>query len=228
MANSAATFVAGLNETFAQQRSSENAVHMKAYLRDQFEFYGIKSPQRRDILRAYLAEHGVPDLARSKAIVTLCWQDPHREMQHTAMELLQRRVKELTLNDLPLLEHMVTHKSWWDTADFISYKLIGRLLASHADQQTAIARRHADSDNLWLMRVSLIFQLLRKEQTDTDLLAESIRKHQAHPDFFIRKAIGWALRDYSRTDPAWVKEFVAQTELSPLSKREALKHITTS
>jgi len=225
MSSSAIEFVSGLRKQFVQRRCSENAGHMKAYLRDQFEFYGIKSPERRNCVREHLSERELPELAQLKSVVRLMWGESYREMQHTGMELLHCRAKELTLDELPLLEHMVDNKSWWDTVDFIAYKLIGRLLSQKIDQQAEIARRYANSDKLWLIRVSIIFQLLRKQQTDTRLLAESIRQHRTHSDFFIRKAIGWALRDYARTDPAWVREFVAQTPLSPLSKREALKHI---
>lgn len=177
-------------------------------------------------MRSYMAEHELPRLPVLKEVVKLMWREPRREMQHSAMELLHQRETELTLKDLPLLQHMITTKSWWDTVDFIAYKLVGRLLARHPESEPPTARRFSNSGNLWQIRVSIIFQLLRKKQTNRPLLVEMIENHRTHPDFFIRKAIGWALRDYAKTDPDWVIRFVADTELSPLSKREALRNLS--
>jgi 3-methyladenine DNA glycosylase AlkD len=225
MGQSAKQFLSGLRKRFAAEAAPENAKAMKAYLRNQFEFFGLKAPAIRTIVSQHLTANGLPEIDTLKKVVALLWREPERELQHAALELLYRRRKELTLADLPLLEELVTTRSWWDTVDFISYKLIGQLLARHPNRQTAIARRLSSSGHLWLIRVSLIFQLLRKEQTDAKLLAELIEKHANHPDFFIRKAIGWALRDYAKTNPIWVHNFVGHTNLSPLSVREALKNL---
>lgn len=225
MSQSAKQFVAELRTRFERSASGENAAAMKAYMRGQFDFFGIKSTERRDLLREQVSENGLPEIAQLRTVVSLLWREPNREMQHSAMELLHRRVKELSLEDLPLLEAMITTKSWWDTVDFISYKLVGQILIRHPRKQSAIARRMANSGHLWLIRVSIIFQLLRREGTARTLLATMIRKQAEYPDFFIRKAIGWALRDYAKTDPDWVRRFVKKTALSPLSKREALKNL---
>lgn len=198
---------------------------MKDYLRNQFEFLGVRTPQRRQLLRSFLVDHPLPPLPVLRKVVRLLWEQDHRELQHNGMELLHLRGKELTLDDLPLLEHIITTKSWWDTVDFVAYRLVGGLLARHPDEEGIIARRFSDSGNLWLIRTSILFQLLRKGQTNLALLAEMIDAHRSHPDFFIRKAIGWALRDYAKTDPDWVKQFVSDSELSPLSQREALKNL---
>jgi len=198
---------------------------MRAYLRNQFEFFGIQTPRRRQLLRSFLAEHPLPPLPALLQVVEVMWREPQREMQQSAMELLQQRAQELTLDDLPLLERMITTKSWWDTVDFIAYKLVGQLLARHQENEPTIARRFSASGNLWLIRVSILFQLLRKDRTNRDLLTEMIDAHRSHPDFFIRKAIGWALRDYAKTNPAWVIDFVNNRDLSPLSQREALKNL---
>lgn len=223
--SSAEAIVTALRDEFGRHANAENAMHMRSYLRDQFEFFGIKSPRRRELLRTVLKRAGLPPVAELNPLVRLLWQQPQREMQHSAMELLQRRDRELTLEDLPLLEHMITTNSWWDTVDFIAYKLVGRLLARHPEVETTIARRFSNSENLWLNRVSIIFQLLRKSKTNQELLAEMIDNHRSHSDFFIRKAIGWALRDYAKTDPEWVIGFVGKRELSTLSRGEALKNL---
>ena len=226
MAKSAKEFIAGLRHKFCTHACPENARHMKDYTRGQFEYYGIKSPARRQLVQEHVADVGLPEAKVLKEVVDQLWGEPNREMQYAAMELLFEREKELTLADIPALERMVTTKSWWDTVDFISYKLVGRLLARHPDQEAAVARRMSASGNLWLVRVSLLFQLLRKRRTDEELLAELILRQADHKDFFIRKAVGWALRDYARTAPAWVRSFVKEnSNLSPLSVREALKNL---
>lgn len=222
---SAKRWVAELSARYRDRASPENAAPMKAYLRNQFEFFGIKTPQRRDLIRGFVKEYGVPELSALEVIVRRLWRLPQRELQHTAMELLQRRGKELTLDHLPLLEMMITEKSWWDTVDFISYKLVGNLLSRHPKKERSIARRFSRSGHLWLIRVSIIFQLLRKEDTDVELLEEMIRRQTDHGDFFVRKAIGWALRDYAYTDPDWVRALVKKLPLSNLSVREALKNL---
>ena len=177
------------------------------------------------MIRAFVSEHGLPELPKLEQVVRRLWKEPQREMQHAAMELLHRRVEELDLDHLPLLETMVTSRSWWDTVDYVSYKLVGALLARHPQQERTIARRYSKHENLWLNRVSIIFQLLRKKKTDHELLKEVVRRHAGHEDFFIRKAIGWALRDYAYTDSDWVKRVVEEMPLSGLSRREALKNL---
>ena len=224
----AEAIVSALRDEFARNADAEDAAYMKSYMRDQFDFFGIKSPLRRQLLRSFLTKHDLPPLAKLKPLVQRLWQQPEREMQHSAMELLQRRAKELAAGDLPLLENMITNKSWWDTVDFIAYKLVGQLLARHPEDEPTVARRYSASGNLWLIRVSILFQLLRKERTNRELLAEMIGAHRSHPDFFIRKAIGWALRDYAKANPEWVIQFVRDTKLSPLSQREAMKNLRTT
>ena len=226
MATSAKEFIAGLRHKFCTHACPENARHMKDYMRGQFDYYGIKTPSRRQLVREHVADVGLPEAKILKQVVDQLWREPNREMQYAAMELLFERERELTMADLPALERMVTSKSWWDTVDFISYKVVGRLLARHPDQEAAVARRMSGSGDLWLVRVSVLFQLQRRRRTDEELLAELILRHADHKDFFICKAIGWALRDYARTAPAWVRSFVKQnSNLSPLSVREALKNL---
>lgn len=225
MQTTAHSFASALHEELAGHANAADANHMRDYLRGQFEFLGIRAPQRRQLLRSFLNRRNLPSLPALREVVELLWRESHREMQHCAMELLHRRERELVLEDLPLLERMITRRSWWDTVDFIAYKLVGRLLARHPEDEPLIVRRFSSSGNLWLIRVSIICQLLRGDQTNRDLLTEVIDAHRTHQDFFIRKAIGWALRDYAKTDPEWVIGFVDNSELSPLSRREALKNI---
>jgi len=225
MSSLAGQFVDDLHGTFAARGCPANAIRMKAYFRGQFEFFGIRSPERRRLIHEH---HGDADhfaFDQIKRCVTLLWREPEREMQHTAMELLHHHQRSLTLDDLPLVREMITSRPWWDTVDFIACKILGALLARHPEREAAIAREMSRGDHLWLIRSSVIFQLGRRKRTDERLLSEMILRQADHPDFFIRKAIGWALRDYAKTAPDWVASFVKGNRLSPLSVREALRNI---
>lgn len=200
---------------------------MAAYMKHKFVFLGIKSDARRKLFSQFLRAHPeiVSDKAQLQAFVVDCWQQDKREIHYCAVDLLARKVKLLQPEDCALIETMVTAHSWWDTVDGIASNIIGPWLANHPDLVESTVQRWLDGDNLWLQRCCLLFQLKYKEKTDTDLLERIIKRLSTQPDFFIRKAIGWILRQYARTNPAFVKSFVGRQKLSPLSEREALKHL---
>ena len=129
-----------------------------------------------------------------------------------------------SLELLPLYEHMAVTGAWWDHVDEVAHR-IADLHDAHPDEAAAIVRRWSTSDDLWMRRLSILSQLGRKDRVDRELLADVIEPNLADTEFFIRKAIGWALREVARVDPAWVQDFVDRHELSPLSRREALKHL---
>ncbi len=147
-------------------------------------------------------------------------------MHYTACDLLRKHAKKLGPQDLPLVEELITTKSWWDTVDLLAVHVAGAILKSHPKEIPGWNKRWITSDNMWLNRTALIHQLAWKEGTNKTLLFANIERHAAHKDFFIRKAIGWALRTLAETDPAAVKDFVRSHKLSPLSEREALRKIT--
>lgn len=126
-----------------------------------------------------------------------------------------------------MMEFCLTHKSWWDSVDHIASEWLGSYFKQFPEKIAAVTGKWNRSDNIWLQRSSIMFQKSYKKDTDTVLLASYILHCKDSDEFFIRKAIGWALREYSKTDPGWVKKFVQQQALSPLSKREALKRIHT-
>lgn len=205
------------------------AVKMKAYMRDQFEFLGIRKPELKTLLKAWMQERGLPTADELVSVIHELWDLPEREYQYVALEILQRQARQFRLEDIELLEYLVVNKSWWDTVDEVAGGLIGRYFLKYPEQIAPYTERWIQSENLWLKRSALIFQLKYRDQTNWELLTTYILQCAEHRDFFIRKAIGWALRQYARTNPDAVVQFVRDHEdlLSPLSVREALKHAAT-
>ena len=132
-------------------------------------------------------------------------------------------VKQFEKVDMPLFEYMITTKSWWDTVDFIAYKICGAYFKKFPEDIPKYVDKWLDSGNMWLQRTAILFQLKYKEELDTEVLHYCISRLTGSKEFFINKAIGWILREYSRTNPVWVKNYVATHELAPLSAREAIR-----
>jgi 3-methyladenine DNA glycosylase AlkD len=212
-----------LSDVFTSHRNQTLADGMEKYMRNLFPFYGIKKPERAafsaPVLKILLAENTDP--AR---VATWCWEQPEREWQYFGQEYLAKASKHWNEKTPDLIEKLVTTKSWWDTVDFISVHCAGKFFMRYPDQQKMWIEKWRYSDNFWLVRVAILFQLQYKEKTDMNLLFAICKEHAWQKEFFIRKAIGWALRQYARTNSDAVKDFVRNTDLSPLSKREALKH----
>lgn len=198
---------------------------MQAYMKDIAPFFGVKAVQRRELFKAHVAEHGAPDMQELPALVRSAFAAPERELHHTAVDLLMKRARMLTPEHLPLVEELITTKSWWDTVDPLAIHVVGVVLKRHPKEISAWNRRWVRSKDRWLNRTAILFQNRWKEDTDRDLLFANIAFHAGHKDFFIRKAIGWALRDLGATDPGAVKAFVRAHPLAPLSVREALRKL---
>jgi 3-methyladenine DNA glycosylase AlkD len=212
-----------LIDSMAAAADAENAAQMAAYLRDQFPFYGIKSPQRREILRAFLKEYGLPAVADLPQVTRDLWDLPQREQQYNALDILIRLQKKLEPDFLPTLQWLITTKSWWDSVDGLATNVAGTLFMNYPETAKTAVQQWRSVENIWLRRTTLLHQLKYKQQTDVPLLFSLIEENLQDNQFFIQKAIGWALREYSKTDAAAVRDFVARTELSPLAHREALK-----
>lgn len=212
-----------LIQSLGNAANPEEAVFMKKYMRHQFDFYGIKSPERKRILKDFLERQGLPEAEQIEMIVKELWDLPQREAQYAGMELLKMQVKKANEKHFELLEYCLTHKSWWDTVDYLAGHVAGSLFKTFPEKINPQVSQWMDSGNSWLQRTCLLFQLAYKKQTDAPLLFSIILELHTSKEFFIQKAIGWALRQYSKTDPDAVSGFVNQTELAPLSKREGLK-----
>ena len=214
-----------LEELYIKHADPVKAIPMKKYMKDKFEYLGLSSIPRKEIYREFFKVNGMPEISEIDKLTMELWERPEREYQYFAMILLQKMEKKFNLGILPLYEYTITEKSWWDTVDFIAANLAGLLLKRNWDNIVEITGKWMASGNMWLQRTALLFQLKYKAGTDEKLLFSLIINLSEHKDFFIRKAIGWALREYSKTSPESVSEFVGRTSLSPLSEKEAMRII---
>ena len=202
---------------------------MQRYMKSAMPFRGVAKPGRQRLLRAALTAHPLPDAAALDAAARELWDGAQfREERYLALSLTghHRHVRWLDPSWLPLLRHWIVTGDWWDFTDEIASRRIGRLLRADPGALRPVLQAWSTDENRWLRRTAVICQLASGPTTDTALLTEAIEANLADPDFFLRKGIGWALRQHTRTDPAWVRAFVAaHPDLSPLSRREALRHL---
>ncbi|MCL2654406.1 MAG: DNA alkylation repair protein [Coriobacteriia bacterium] len=209
---------------FEAEADAEQAVAMSAYMRDQFPYLGIKTPCRRALAKDFLK-------AARKAVevdwgfIDACWARDEREFQYLALDYLHVMEKVLTPKDIPRIKRLATTKSWWDTVDSLD-TIVGNIALSYPEVNKTLLAWSVD-DNFWLRRLAIDHQLLRKERTDTELLSRILVNNLGQTEFFITKAIGWALRAYSKIDPEWVGAFIDahRDQMAPLSIREASKYL---
>jgi 3-methyladenine DNA glycosylase AlkD len=215
-----------LGEVYPRHRDRSRAPAMAAYMRDQFPFLGLPSPLRVSLDREVVAGLPAPAEADLVAVAAACWQLPEREYQYFAVGLLRRHVGRCSAGLLSHVEALLTAKSWWDTVDELARHVVGPLVLAHPQLRAAMDE-WVGADNVWLARTAILHQERWKERTDPDVLFAYCARRAGDREFFLRKAIGWALRSYARVDPEAVRAFVAahEAELSGLSRREALRHL---
>ena len=229
MSKPADNFVKKISTALNAHSDASRAAGMRAYMRDQFHFLGIPTPIRRKAVSVAIAELSENSPGDLIAAANLLWRKDHREFQYAAIDLLARYHRKLDLRSVDSILELVQKKSWWDTVDGLA-SVVGKVLLrlKQTDDQTQRTMDQAVMhENLWVRRVAMIHQLGWRKNTDTVRLHSYASQLAGEKDFFIRKAIGWAFRDYAKHDPAWVKSTVAglSSMLSPLSQREALKHL---
>jgi 3-methyladenine DNA glycosylase AlkD len=221
-------YLAALDDRFSRARDRERAPAMAAYMRDQFPFLGLPKPVRTPLERDVYATAGGASLSeRDLADLALtCWARDEREYQYAACDVLDRRVKVLGPGFLPTAEQLITTKSWWDTVDALAGHVVGSIVRADLSQRALMDRWLVDPD-IWLARTAILHQLSWKGDTDPGWLFDACLTRAGDTEFFIRKAIGWALRSYSYVDAAAVEAFVTAhaDELAGLSRREAMKAI---
>ena len=218
-------YINSLESEFQRNGNSVIAQEQKAYMRNQFDYYGIKAPERRVIQKLFLVKQNLPPKPDLATVVKVLWKKPQRDFQHFGQELTFKYVKQYRQSDIGLLEYMVTNKSWWDTVDFISVKLIGSYFRKYPKQRDHQIAAWMESENIWLQRSCLLFLLKYKQDLDKEFLSSVIKPLLGSKEFFINKAIGWVLREYSKTNSGWVIQYVDKTALESISKREALRLI---
>ncbi len=220
------TFIKNLETELCLNSNPEIAISMQNYMKNNFLFLGIKTDIRRAILKNNYHKHQDEVQNNFRSISWELFQKKEREFHQCAIDILVKEIKKkYVLEDIQLIEKLLTSNSWWDSVDTIAKYILGGYLNKFPNEILTIVERFSNSENLWLKRSAIIFQLSYKEKTNFDLLKSECEKHKDSKEFFIQKAIGWALRDYSRFNPDGVLEFVNSTKLKPLSKREALRNI---
>jgi 3-methyladenine DNA glycosylase AlkD len=216
-------YSAAIRGLFQAHADPSQAGAMSAYMRNQFPYLGIKSDKNGELQKQFFASHGLPALEELDIILRELWNLPEREFQYIAIGLLMKFEKKLPPEFISTMEYLITTKSWWDTVDTIAGHPLGVHFQRYPDVRDSALAVWRRSDNFWLRRSCILFQLGYKKDTDFELMKEIIRENLGSKEFFINKAIGWALRQHTRIDPDGVREFVAATPLHPLSAREALK-----
>jgi 3-methyladenine DNA glycosylase AlkD len=218
--------VTRLTEAFAAHADPELAAPMRAYMRHQFHFLGIRSPQQKLLARTALAGLPAPAEDDLRDVALALWELAEREYQLIACFLLRRHARVCSARFIDTARHLIVTRSWWDTVDTLAAHLVGPLVRRHPALVSTMDYWIRD-DDLWLVRTALLHQLTYKEDTDEARLFDYCVRQAGHPHFFVRKAIGWALRQYAYTAPGAVRAFVRAHEhrLAPLSVREALKNL---
>jgi len=205
-------------------RNEENAIPMTKYMRNHFPFLGIKTPERRLLFKKMTTEMELPLLGKMQKEVWALFQLEEREYHYIAIELLAKYKQQLTVNDLSFCNRLIETKSWWDSVDSIAPKIVGDIVLANRLEGEAVMVEWAKSSNMWTNRASILHQLKYKDKTNEELLFATIERHAGSKEFFLQKSIGWVLREYAKTRPQVIQEFVGSHTLAPLSKREALKH----
>jgi 3-methyladenine DNA glycosylase AlkD len=206
-----------------KNKNAEQAKKMSAYMQNKFVFLGIPKPKLKEIIRPYIKEGKKHEL--NWKFVNICWKKYYREAQYTAVEYLVSLIKSLTEQDLPNLKKLIVTKSWWDTADSID-ALVGSIILKYKNLEKEMLKWLKD-ENIWVRRVSIDFQLQYKEKTNQKLFEQILVNNFGTEEFFINKAIGWSLREYSKTNKKWVKDFINKykAQLHKLSIKEASKYL---
>lgn len=226
--------ISAIREALAAAADQERAAGQQAYMKSAMPFRGLTSPVLKATLRPILGDpaYSLPDRATWETTVRELWDEAtYREERYAALAVAGHRrfAAFRDVSTLPLWEHLARTGAWWDLVDDLAAHQVAPVLLADRSAATPVVRGWATSDDLWVRRTAILSQLPAKGDTDTALLAHCLDTNLPGStfggQFFIRKAIGWALREFAKTDPEWVRDYVATRELAPLSRREALKHL---
>lgn len=213
-----------IKQLFEQNRDEENAIKMSKYMRDMFKFYGLSTPIRKSFYRDLLKEEKERKII-DWDFLDKCYEDKYREFQYLVIDYLVTMQNYLTYDDVPKIYKYIKSKQWWDTIDGLD-RIVGNI-AFKDNRINDLMLEWSENEDFWVRRIAIDHQLCRKEKTNTELLEQIIVNNLNSEEFFINKAIGWSLRDYSKTNPKWVRNFVNKykDKMNKLSIKEASKYI---
>lgn len=212
-------------EWLRQHHNQENAEKMERYMQGLFSFIGLRSPERRNLTKNFIQLFHDMTMDECKPFILKLWELPEREFQNIALDILRKKQQQFDASHIDLIEYLIITKPWWDTVDTIASHLVGTLFLKHPELIESRGEKWLSSDHMWLQRTMILFQLKYKEKTDETLLFANIKRTVHMEQFFIQKAIGWSLREYSKSCPASVLHFIESQPLSNLAKREGLKYM---
>lgn len=219
-------FILALENAFAAKQNPENAFAMAKYMKNNFPFFGIKTDERRRISKEIRKENKQEITANAREIALALYSKKEREFHYCAIEILIKELKgSYKKEDIQLIEKLIITNSWWDSVDTIAKYILGEYLLEFPLETQNVTERFSNSENMWLNRSAILFQLGYKQKTNPAFLFSECIKQAHSKEFFIQKAIGWALREFAKTNPEAVKQFVRSNNLKPLSTKEALKNI---
>ena len=213
-----------IRTVFREKGRHETARGQMAYMKDHFPFFGLKMQEWMGLTKAHIEQYGLPTGTDLEEVIRRSYRDEYRELHYFALEITQRCLKNQPAEWINMLEYLIVNNSWWDSVDWIA-KLVGMHFQRFPELIEPVTSRWMASGNMWLQRGCLIFQLKFREKTDTVLLFKYLQMVAPSKEFFLQKGSGWALRQYSRTDPEAVRLFVESNKLAPLTRREALRLI---
>lgn len=217
--------ISELKVAFSNASDDARAEKMKAYMRGHFIFFGVMAGPRKEISKAFIKSWKKMDWSESWIILEELWNCDERELQYVAIDLLSS-LKKMPEDSIDRLEYLIQTKSWWDSVDGLASNSVGQYFKLFPDRRRSIIDRWLDSGNIWLMRSAIIHQLKYKRNVDWSLLRHCIESTTGTKEFFLNKAHGWALREYSKVEPERVEQYIrSNAKLSPLAIREGLKAI---
>ncbi len=214
-----------LRQILTEYAQPEKKEGMQAYIKNLYPFLGVTATARKAAFKQFVTYWHPQNKQELKQWIVELWNEPEREFQYMALEFMSKYIKWFDHSDIPFIKELIIQKSWWDTVDMLAGSYLGNILIKHQHALPQVIEEFTGDTNMWVNRSAIICQLKFRDQTNTDLLEYSILPHMNSKEFFHQKAIGWALRQYAKSNPHWVVDFVNKYPLKPLSKREALKHL---
>jgi len=214
----------GIIEDYYDNSDQRNAKPMASYMKNKFPYLGIPKPKRKELEKSFIKQW-----KKKREIywefVNQCWELPEREFQYLGVDYLLALKKNMVYTDIKKIEKLIVDKSWWDTVDMLAAGIIGELCTRYPYLIEEYIMKWSADENIWLKRTALLFQLKYKDKTDMEVLEKVIIENKDTKEFFINKAIGWILREFSKTNREWVRDFIAANNLHPLSVREGSKYL---